>query len=82
MNLSRVIIVSDRHLFDREADPEAAFLSYLERIATEHPRAVLLQREGYDRGGLPCSRKARPCTASFRTADSPLLSARGKGTPL
>ena len=43
MDLSRVIIVSDRHLFDREADPEAAFLSYLERIATEHPRAVLLR---------------------------------------
>ena len=45
MDLSRVIIVSDRHLFDREADPEAAFLSYLERIATEHPRAVLLREK-------------------------------------
>ena len=45
MDFSRVIIVSDRHLFDREADPEAAFLSYLERIATEHPRAVLLREK-------------------------------------
>ena len=82
MDFSRVIIVSDRHLFDREADPEAAFLSYLERIATEHPRAVLLREKGYDRGGLPCPCKACPHAASLRAADPTLLSARGKGTTL
>ena len=45
MDLSRVIIVSDRHLFDREADPEAAFLSYLERVSAMRPHALLLREK-------------------------------------
>lgn len=45
MDLSRVIIVSDRHLFDCEAAPEAAFLSYLERVSAMRPHALLLREK-------------------------------------
>ena len=41
--LSKMIAVTDRHMFDTAPDPEEAFLAQLARIFRAEPRAVVLR---------------------------------------
>ena len=45
----KMIAVTDRHLFDTNEDPEAAFLRQLEKVAELGPRAIVLREKDLDR---------------------------------
>ncbi len=59
---SRMIAVTDRHVFDDAGDPGAAFLRQLAKIAALGPKAVVLREKDLDPAGYRAlSRQALAC---------------------
>ncbi|MBQ7175649.1 MAG: thiamine phosphate synthase [Lachnospiraceae bacterium] len=59
---SRMIAVTDRHVFDNAGDPGAAFLRQLKKIAMLGPKAVVLREKDLDPAGyLALSQEVLAC---------------------